>query len=47
MNPYFTDADMVQRLVAAAQRGVKVRIVVSETSNNPRPPLPSNTTTPI
>ena len=34
MNPYFTDADMVQRLVAAAKRGVKVRIVVSQTSNN-------------
>ena len=34
MNPYFTDADMIQRLVAAAKRGVKVRIVVSETSNN-------------
>ena len=34
MNAYFTDADMIQRLVAAAKRGVKVRIVVSETSNN-------------
>jgi cardiolipin synthase A/B len=34
MNPYFTDADMVQRLAAAARRGVKVRIVVSQTSNN-------------
>ena len=34
MNPYFTDADMIQRLVAAAKRGVKVRIVVSQTSNN-------------
>ena len=34
MNPYFTDADIVQRVIAAAKRGVKVRIVVSETSNN-------------
>ena len=36
MNPYFTDADMIQRVIAAAKRGVKVRIVVSETSNNPQ-----------
>ena len=36
MNPYFTDADMIQRVVAAAERGVKVRIVVSQTSNNPQ-----------
>ena len=34
MNPYFTDADMIQRVVAAAKRGVTVRIVVSQTSNN-------------
>jgi cardiolipin synthase len=34
MNPYLTDADMVQRLLAAAGRGVAVRIVVAETSNN-------------
>jgi cardiolipin synthase len=34
MNPYVTDADMTRRLIAAAQRGVKVRIVVSQTSNN-------------
>jgi cardiolipin synthase len=34
MNPYFTDADMIQRVIAAAKRGVKVRIVVSQTSNN-------------
>jgi cardiolipin synthase A/B len=34
MNPYLTDADMIQRILAAARRGVKVRIVVSETSNN-------------
>jgi cardiolipin synthase len=36
MNPYFSDADMIQRVIAAAKRGVKVRIVVSETSNNPQ-----------
>jgi cardiolipin synthase len=36
MNPYFTDADMIDRVVAAARRGVKVRIVVSQTSNNPQ-----------
>jgi cardiolipin synthase len=36
MNPYVTDADMIQRMVAAARRGVKVRIVVSQTSNNPQ-----------
>jgi cardiolipin synthase len=35
MNPYFTDADIVQRVLAAARRGVKVRIVVSKKSNNP------------
>ena len=34
MNPYFTDADIIQRVTAAAKRGVKVRIVVSEKSNN-------------
>ena len=34
MNPYLTDADMIQRIVAAARRGVKVRVVVSKTSNN-------------
>ena len=36
MNPYFTDADIIERVVAAAKRGVKVRIVVSEKSNNPQ-----------
>ena len=36
MNPYFTDVDIVQRVIAAAKRGVKVRIVVSQTSNNPQ-----------
>jgi len=34
MNPYFTDADIIQRVTAAAKRGVKVRIVASEKSNN-------------
>src|SRR4029453_17276016 len=34
MNPYFTDRDMVERIIAAARRGVKVRVVVSEKSNN-------------
>ena len=34
MNPYLTDRDMIERILAAARRGVKVRIVVSETSNN-------------
>lgn len=33
-NPYVTDADMIQRIEAAAKRGVKVRLVVSESSNN-------------
>ena len=34
MNPYLTDADMLQRIVAAARRGVRVRVVVSAKSNN-------------
>jgi cardiolipin synthase len=34
MNPYLTDRDMLERIVAAARRGVRVRLVVSETSNN-------------
>ncbi|HET9242137.1 MAG TPA: phosphatidylserine/phosphatidylglycerophosphate/cardiolipin synthase family protein [Gaiella sp.] len=34
MNPYLTDRDMLERIIAAARRGVRVRIVVSETSNN-------------
>jgi cardiolipin synthase len=33
-NPYVTDADMIQRIEAAAKRGVKVRLLVSESSNN-------------
>jgi len=34
MNPYVTDHRMVDRILAAARRGVRVRIVVAETSNN-------------
>ncbi len=34
MNPYLTDGDIIDRIVAAAERGVDVRIVVSEQSNN-------------
>ena len=34
MNAYLTDSDMVERILAAARRGVNVRIVVSEKSNN-------------
>ena len=34
MNPYLTDRDMLERILAAARRGVAVRVVVSETSNN-------------
>jgi cardiolipin synthase len=34
MNPYLTDHDMIQRILAAARRGVLVRVVVSEVSNN-------------
>ena len=34
MNPYLTDGDMVERILAAARRGVRVRIVVSADSNN-------------
>ncbi len=36
MNPYLTDRDMLERILAAARRGVRVRLVVSETSNNPQ-----------
>ena len=36
MNPYVTDRDMLERILAAARRGVRVRLVVSETSNNPQ-----------
>ena len=34
MNPYLTDRDMIGRILTAARRGVKVRIVVAEKSNN-------------
>jgi cardiolipin synthase len=34
MNPYLTDRGMIDRIVAAARRGVRVRVVVSKTSNN-------------
>ena len=34
MNAYLTDRDMLERILAAARRGVAVRLVVSETSNN-------------
>jgi cardiolipin synthase len=34
MNPYLTDRDMIERILAAARRGVRTRVVVSETSNN-------------
>jgi cardiolipin synthase len=36
MNPYFTDRDMVERIIACARRGVKVRVVVSAKSNSPQ-----------
>ena len=34
MNPYVTDRDMIERILEAARRGVKVRVVVSQISNN-------------
>jgi len=34
MNPYVTDRGMIERILAAAGSGVKVRLVVSERSNN-------------
>jgi cardiolipin synthase len=34
MNPYLTDAGMRERIIAAARRGVRVRIVTSGQSNN-------------
>ena len=34
MNPYVTDRDMIERIVTAARRGVKARVVVSQISNN-------------
>ena len=34
VNAYLTDPDAIGRIVEAARRGVKVRVLVSETSNN-------------
>jgi cardiolipin synthase A/B len=34
MNPYVTDRDMLELILAAARRGVQVRLVVSKRSNN-------------
>ena len=34
INPYLTDPDIVARVLAAARRGVEVRVVVSAKSNN-------------
>src|SRR5688500_1988695 len=34
MNPYVTDRRMIDRIAAAAQRGVQVRLVISQKSNN-------------
>ena len=34
MNPYVTDRGMIDRIVAAARRGVQVRLVISQKSNN-------------
>ena len=34
MNPYLTDEDIVDRIVRAAERGVDVRVLVSEESNS-------------
>jgi cardiolipin synthase len=34
MNPYITDAGMIERIVDAADRGVAVRLLTSEASNN-------------
>jgi cardiolipin synthase len=34
MNPYLTDDDMIERILAAAGRGVSVRVVTSLKSNN-------------
>src|SRR5262249_3616361 len=38
MNPYLTDRDMLDRLVAAARRGVRARIVISAVSHNAEAP---------
>ena len=36
MNPYLTDRELIERILAAARRGVRVRVVVSQKSNNPQ-----------
>src|SRR5688572_28419088 len=36
MNHYLTDREMVERILAAARRAAKVRVVVAEKSNNPQ-----------
>ena len=33
-NPYLTDREAIARVIAAARRGAKVRVLVSEVSNN-------------
>jgi cardiolipin synthase len=35
MNAYLTDHELIERIIVAARRGVKVRVVLSEESNNP------------
>jgi cardiolipin synthase A/B len=35
MNPYLTDREAIEAIAAAARRGVRARVVVSERSNNP------------
>ncbi|MFW2336591.1 phospholipase D-like domain-containing protein [Ilumatobacter sp.] len=34
MNPYLADRDMIERMIMAAERGVDVRVITSEESNN-------------
>ena len=34
MNPYLTDRDMIERIINASERGVDVRVILSEESNN-------------
>jgi cardiolipin synthase len=34
INPYLTDRGMIERILAAARRGVRTRVVVSQISNN-------------
>jgi cardiolipin synthase A/B len=36
MNPYLTDRGMIERILAAARRGARARVVVAEKSNNPQ-----------